>query len=158
MEDATGSQDTSPVLSIGAGLPPVPLKLVKRIHAGEFIDMSELLPDRLGINAGPPLDGDKEEKRIKRRQVANILEWVQCFSIFTAVRTQKYPEKTQDMLGYLALIIEARKATDGLDMIAGSDRTQLHHQRPSGLGSTLPYGIWPLLARQKSPGASTALA
>ena len=62
VEDNTGSQDTSPVLSIGVGLPPVPLKPVKRIQAGEFIDMSELLPDGLGINAGPPLDGYKEEK------------------------------------------------------------------------------------------------
>ena len=55
VEDDTGSQDTSPVLSIGADLPPVPLKLVERIQAGEFIDMSELLPDRLGINTSPPL-------------------------------------------------------------------------------------------------------
>ena len=78
-ENNADSPDMSSVLSIGAGLPPVPLKLVKRIQVGEFIDMSELLPDRLGINAGPPLDGDKEEKRTKRRQVANILEWVQCF-------------------------------------------------------------------------------
>ena len=67
VEDDTGSQDTSPVLSIGAGLPPVPLKLVKCIQAGEFIDKSELLPDRLGINAGPPLDSDKGEKRTKQK-------------------------------------------------------------------------------------------
>lgn len=120
-ENNADSPDTSSVLSIGAGLLPVPLKLVKRIQAGEFIDMSELLPDRLGINAGPPLDGDKEEKRTKRRQVANILEWVQCFSIFMAVRTQKYPEKTQDMLGYLALIIEARMEYEG-DGWLGYDR------------------------------------
>lgn len=47
-EEDTGSQDKSAVLSIGAGLPPVPQKPVKRIQAGEFIDMSKLLPDRLG--------------------------------------------------------------------------------------------------------------
>ena len=92
-EVETGSPDTSAVLSIGAGLPPVPLRLVKRIQAGEFIDMSELLRVLM-------LEGDKEEKRTKRRQVANILE---CFSIFAAVRAQKY----QDMLGYLAFIVEA---------------------------------------------------
>ena len=75
--------------------------------------MSELLPDRLGINAGPPLDDDKGEKQTKRRQVANILQWVQCFSIFTAVRTQKYLEKIQNMLSYLALIIEAHMEYEG---------------------------------------------
>ena len=41
---------------IGAGLPPVPKKLVQRIQSGEYVDMSELLPDRLGINAGPPVE------------------------------------------------------------------------------------------------------
>ena len=83
--------------------------------------MSELLPDRLGVNAGPPLEGDKESKQTKRRQVANILEWVQCFSVFTAVRTQKCPEKTQDLLGYLALIVEARMEYEG-DGWLGYDR------------------------------------
>ena len=32
---------------LGAGLPPIPTKLVSRIEAGEFIEMAELLPDRL---------------------------------------------------------------------------------------------------------------
>lgn len=77
----------------------------------------------MGINAGSLLDGDKEEKRTKQRQVADIFEWVQCFSIFIAVRTQKYPEKTQDMLGYLhvALIIKARMEYEG-DRWLGYDR------------------------------------
>ena len=52
MEDDTSDQEST-VLSIGMGLPPVPEKLVKRIQAGEFIDM--LLPDRLGVNTGPPV-------------------------------------------------------------------------------------------------------
>ena len=45
--------------------------------------------------------------------MANIFEWVQCFSIFTAVCTQKYPEKTQYMLGYLALIVEVHMEYEG---------------------------------------------
>ena len=40
------SKDT--YLCIGAGLPPIPPRLVTRIEAGEFIDMAELLPDQLG--------------------------------------------------------------------------------------------------------------
>ena len=75
--------------------------------------MSGLLPDHIRINASPPLKGEKEEKRPKQRQVANILEWVQCFSIYTAVRILKYPEKTQDMFGYLALIVEAHMEYEG---------------------------------------------
>ena len=58
-------------------------KLVARIKAGEFIDMSELLPDRLGVNTGPPPEGDKDEKQGQKskRPVTNILEWVQCYSL-----------------------------------------------------------------------------
>ena len=54
----TDPEEPTAALSIGAGLPPVPCKLVKRIQAGEFIDMAELLPDRLGIRAG---NTDKDE-------------------------------------------------------------------------------------------------
>jgi len=36
-------------VTLGAGLPPVPPKLVAKIEAGEFIDMGELLPDCVGI-------------------------------------------------------------------------------------------------------------
>ena len=35
-------------VTIGAGLPPVPAKVVSRTGAGEYINMTELLPDRLG--------------------------------------------------------------------------------------------------------------
>ena len=69
--------------------------------------MAELLPDRLGVNAGPPIEGDKDDKKPRRRQVTNILEWIQCYSIYMAVRLQKYPDKAQDMLGYQTLIVEA---------------------------------------------------
>ena len=83
--------------------------------------MSELLPDRLGINAGPPVEGDKEDKKSKRRQVTNVLEWIQCYSIYMAVRAQKYLEKVQDLLGYQTLIVEARMEYEG-DGWLGYDR------------------------------------
>ena len=38
---------TSARSSMGAGIPLVPEKMVSRIEAGEFIEMAELLPDRL---------------------------------------------------------------------------------------------------------------
>ena len=94
------------VLSIGPGLPPVPNKLVTRIQAGEFIDMAELLPDRMGITA-PSGKDDKQATKSKRRQVTNILEWIHCYSIYVAVLTKKYQERIQDLLGYQALIVEA---------------------------------------------------
>ena len=86
--------DASALLSIGPGLPPVPNKLVLRIQAGEFIHMAELLPDHLRISTTPSKD-DKKATKQKRRQVTNILEWIQCFSIYVAVLTQKHPGSTR---------------------------------------------------------------
>ena len=108
-------------MHIGAGLPPVPPKLVQKIQAGEYVDMAELLPDRLGVNAGPPVQGDKDDKKPKHRQVTNILEWIQCYTIYMAVRAEKHPEKIRDMLGYQTLIVEARMEYEG-DGWLGYDR------------------------------------
>ena len=74
--------------------------------------MAELLPDRLGIWAGTT-DKDKKAPKLKRCQVTNILEWVQCYSIYTAVISAKSPERTQDLLGYQALIVEACMEYEG---------------------------------------------
>ena len=120
-KDPQSKAEKATALFIGAGLPLVPQKLVQRIQAGEFIDMAELLPDRLGVNAGPPVEGDKDDKTPRRCQVTNILEWIQCYSIYMAVRLQKYPDKVQDMLGYQALIVEARMEYEG-DGWLGYDR------------------------------------
>ena len=39
----------SNTVAFGAGFSPVPSRLVARMEAGEFINMGELLPDRVGI-------------------------------------------------------------------------------------------------------------
>ena len=88
------------------------------------MDMAELLPDRLGVNAGPvgtSENDDKQSPKTKRRQVTNILEWIQCYSIYMAVVVEKHPEKIQDLLGYQTLIVEARREYDS-DTWLGYDR------------------------------------
>ena len=47
----TRLQDDTESVIIGAGLPPVPGSLVKRIREGHFIEMGELLPEHLGMAA-----------------------------------------------------------------------------------------------------------
>ena len=44
---ADNSLETSQAVFIGQGLPPIPKKLASKIESGEFVDMPELLPDRL---------------------------------------------------------------------------------------------------------------
>ena len=61
-------------VTIGAGLPPVPAKLVSRIGAGEHNDMTELLPDRLGTTRSPANDDSVRAGYQRRRVLSGILE------------------------------------------------------------------------------------
>ena len=81
--------------------------MVARIQVSNFINMAELLLDRMGITATPMFLNERDEKQSRCRQVTTITEWVQCFSIYVAVQAAKQVEKIQDYMGYQALIIEA---------------------------------------------------
>ena len=111
----------SPALFIGAGLPPIPQKMVAKIQSDEFVDMSELLPDCLDCPKTGHTSEDQAIPRPRRRYVSTILEWIQCFGIYMAVLTQKHPERIPDLLGYQQLIIEASLEYEG-DNWLGYDR------------------------------------
>ena len=106
---------------IGQGRPPVPKKLANKIESGEFVDMAELLPDRLGCTRSLALEDKGGVPKSKRRAVTNILEWIQCFSVYIAIIALKYPERVPDLLGYQSLIIDASIQYEG-DSWVGYDR------------------------------------
>ena len=81
---------------MGAGLPPVPARLMTRIEAGKFIDMTELSPDRLGLAKSTLNDDQTKPSKPRRRTVTNILEWTQCFATYMAVICRNQPNR---MLG-----------------------------------------------------------
>ena len=90
---------------IGAGLPPVPPKLVKRIQDRRFIDMAELLPTNLS-SAQSADDEQPSRTKNKYQEVTNIVRWLQCFGIYLAVISRTAPHRTLDLLGYQNLIIQ----------------------------------------------------
>ena len=100
-----GGKSTPPVM-ISPGLPPIPAKLVKRIQDGLYVEMSELLPDKLTsaeYNTG-------EEHTVTQKQklkVLSIMEWVQAFGIFIAILFHTAPDRIADLMGYQQLIIQA---------------------------------------------------
>ena len=55
----------------GAGLPLVSSKIVKRIESGEFIEMAELLPERLTYGK---VDEDLAKSKSKRKLVTSIFK------------------------------------------------------------------------------------
>ena len=86
--------------SVNWSRPPlVPHWLVTKIESGEFIDMSQLLPDQLGCTRGQVLDDQSGVLKSKRHLVSNILGWIQCFGVYMAVITCKQPKRIQNLLG-----------------------------------------------------------
>ena len=99
-------------ISIGAATPPVPPKLVERIKTGDFIDMAELLPNRMGTSKSSMVDESTKQK-VRRRPVSSIIEWVQCFNTYLSVMCRICPEKIPDLLAYQMLIVEASMVYEG---------------------------------------------
>ena len=93
---------------IGGGMPPIPAKLAKRIQEGQFIEIAELLPDFL---RGPnPSDEDQlKSSKIRTWAITNIIDWIQCFSVYIAIICHSQPERIVDLLGYQNLIITSHQ-------------------------------------------------
>ena len=123
--------------AIGAGLPPIHAKLLAKIEAGEFIEMSELLCDQLG-RAETSLNS-------KRRMVPNILEWIKCFSLYIAVISRKSPQRVPEMVAYLTLIIEAHLEYAGDGWLGYDRRFRLRAAAdPSMSWATIDTTLWNL--------------
>ena len=97
---------------LGEGLPPVPAKLVAKICRGEFVDMAELLRDnieaerRQGSDTGCSSGGGKP----RRREIPDILSWIQCFGTYACVLASQRPEKLTQLLAYQTTVVrEARR-------------------------------------------------
>ena len=95
---------------LGEGLPPVPAKLVEKIRRGEFVDMAELLRDNIEAERRRGSASDIKSLAQKRREVPDILSWVQCFGAYACVVASQHPERLTQLLAYQTTIIrEARR-------------------------------------------------
>jgi len=91
----------------------VPPKLAKKIWQGEFVEMSELLPDKLGQADTSPGSSKEEARRPRAKRVTDVLQWVECFHSYMGVIVQHQPERTQDLLAYASLIVHAARKFRG---------------------------------------------
>ena len=70
------------------------------------MEMADLLPDRLG--SSHYIDEEQSKStRFKHQEALSIVEWLQCFSTYTAVISRTEPSRTVDLLGYQNLIIQS---------------------------------------------------
>lgn len=90
------------------GFPPVPAKLVAKILRLDFVDMAELLRDNIEAERRRAAQGESPSSntpRPPRREVPDILSWIQCFGIYISVIATKYPGKVQSMLAYQTMLV-----------------------------------------------------
>ena len=95
---------------LGEGLAPVPAQLVAKILKGDYVDMAELLRDKLEAHRrGWLLDSSVADScptpKWQRREIPDLLSWVQCFGSYMGVVNSRYPEKIKQLLAYQTLIV-----------------------------------------------------
>ena len=117
MKEPEMEQEVAP-FTICETLPVVPAKLVKKILKGEFVDMAELLKDnmeaeRRRYSAEGEFGQNGIGQRGSRREVPDILSWVQCYSMYAAVICNKYPEKARELWAYQATLIGEHRRCGG---------------------------------------------
>ena len=133
---------------------PIPAKLAKCIVEGLFVEMVELMPDYL---RGPnPSDEDQlKNSKPKNWEITNIVDSIQCFSLYTAVVCRSQPQRIADLLGYQNLIITGHQWFRNFNWATyDRDFRQQRAARTIPDWSILDNTLWNL-ARQSTTHSST---
>ena len=101
---------------ISSALPVVPVKLVKKIWSGEYVDMAELLRDNMEVERrrhATEGEGGSGAGTSSRREIPDLLSWLHCFSLYAAVVCERYPNKARELWAYQALIVSEHRRCGG---------------------------------------------
>ena len=108
------SQRSSEFFSLGETFPPIPGKLVKKIQAEEYVDLSELLPDNVELLRRAEAEPSTQVQGQRQlRRVSTLSTWVQCFATYAAVLAEAHPYRMRDLLAYLRLIVREAQCHEG---------------------------------------------
>ena len=95
---------------LSSALRPIPGRLVRRIRAGEFVEMRDLLADNITLHdqlesVQSPLANAviPAGLRPRVREVPSLISWVYCYLAYLAVRTEC--QSTREMITYGRLVI-----------------------------------------------------
>lgn len=101
-------------MAVGPVSPPVPSKLAEKIWRGEYIELDELLPARLGAPAPTVLDVLLHGEKAKpKKNISTIEDWVLSFNTFISVVAMRTPEQVRDLLAYSSTIVKASQDFQG---------------------------------------------
>ena len=87
---------------------------MKQIVKGEFMDMAELLKDSIEAERHhAATEGESSQgllgKRGSRREMPDILSWLQCSSAYAAVLCNQNSVKAKELWAYQATMISAHR-------------------------------------------------
>ena len=77
--------------SLGPGHTPIPAKLVSKILTGQFVELADLIPENLDVpeQVQHTITGSSlvsiSPARPKRKEVIDVVTWVECFVSFMSV-------------------------------------------------------------------------
>lgn len=109
---------------VGPGYAPIPAKTVSHVVCQKFIDLSELLtPSTVDIEPEQQLFMDgrvvlMSRPKSNRKRIADILSWVEAFSIFMSITTTYCPERVKDLSCYKLTVIRLFRQFDGWAWLA----------------------------------------
>ena len=106
-QNATGG---SLAVILSSSSQPIPARLVRRITAGEFVEMRELLCDNVALHDQlESIHGSLQTMatpgalRARMREVPSLSSWVYCFAAYIALRSTE--PFVSDMLAYMRLVV-----------------------------------------------------
>ena len=79
--------------------------LIEKIKSGGYVDFSDFLPQNiLEYTAWDNRHVSHSVDASSTPQITEFAEWIQCMMVYVSVLCEEYPERTADMLGYIANI------------------------------------------------------
>lgn len=94
-KEAPRGSDSSAPFVVGEGLPVIPAKLVAKIQRRDYVDMAELLKDNVEVDRRRSnlVEGGGGAEKTSRREVPDLMSWLQCFGTYASIFTAKFPQK-----------------------------------------------------------------
>ena len=113
-QDLPGVSAKATKVRLGEGLGTVSKRTHDRMMKWEFIDLGELRTRTLAERRAVESDTERlvvlpgfEVSQAKKKPIADILTWVQCFSRYTAAMAKKFPESTPGFMSHMLVVLKA---------------------------------------------------
>ena len=109
---SNSSASLSTMIVPAPGVQAISKKMADNMLAGVYVDFAELPPAKGRTQNCPVTDGQivlvhAAEFMHSKRLIADLSTWIQCFAIYTAVVTSRYPERMPSLMAYMSNISQA---------------------------------------------------